>query len=306
MSSLGRLVDLDRLEAPLERRVLLDVLAVLVERRRADAAQLAAGEHRLEQVGGVDRALGRAGADDRVQLVDEQDDPPLALLDLLEHRLEPVLELAAVLRAGDQRADVERDHAPVAQRVGDVAVDDPLGEALDDRRLADARLADQHRVVLGAPGEDLDHAPDLVVAADDRIELALLGDGRQVAPELLERLVLLLRVLVGHAVRPAHLGDGLGDLLARRADVDLRIGGERQQQVLCRDVLVAHPARLVVGCPQRLDQVGADRRRRARLAGHGRQRVERRVGHAPHGLGRRPRALEHRHDDPALLLEQRD
>ena len=43
----GRLADEDGLEAPLEGRVLLDVLAVLVERRRADRAQLAAGEHRL-------------------------------------------------------------------------------------------------------------------------------------------------------------------------------------------------------------------------------------------------------------------
>ena len=68
-----------RLEAALERGVLLDVLAVLVERRRADAAQLAAREHRLEQVGGVDRAFGRAGADERVQLVDEQDDRALGL-----------------------------------------------------------------------------------------------------------------------------------------------------------------------------------------------------------------------------------
>ena len=33
----GRLADEHRLEPPLERRVLLDVLAVLVERRRADA-----------------------------------------------------------------------------------------------------------------------------------------------------------------------------------------------------------------------------------------------------------------------------
>ena len=49
-------------------------LLVLVERRRADRAQLAAGEHRLEQVGGVDGALGGAGADDRVQLVHEEDD----------------------------------------------------------------------------------------------------------------------------------------------------------------------------------------------------------------------------------------
>ncbi len=54
------LVDEHGREAALERRVLLDVLAVLVERRRADAAELAAGEHRLEQVGRVDRALGGA------------------------------------------------------------------------------------------------------------------------------------------------------------------------------------------------------------------------------------------------------
>ena len=51
---------------------LLDVLAVLVERRRADALELAARQRRLEDVGGVDRAFGRAGADERVQLVDEQ------------------------------------------------------------------------------------------------------------------------------------------------------------------------------------------------------------------------------------------
>ena len=147
----ARLAHVHGLEAPLERRVLLDVLAVLVERRGADRPQLAAGEHRLEQVGGVDRALGRAGADDRVQLVDEQDDRALGVGDLLEHRLEPVLELAAVLGAGDQRADVERDHPAVPQPLGDVAGDDPLRQPLGDRRLADAGLADQDRVVLGAP-----------------------------------------------------------------------------------------------------------------------------------------------------------
>ena len=73
-----RLADEHRLEAPLERRVLLDVRAVLVERRRADRAQLAAREHRLQEVARRDRALRRAGADDRVQLVDEEDDLALA------------------------------------------------------------------------------------------------------------------------------------------------------------------------------------------------------------------------------------
>ena len=76
-SSTDRLVDHDRLEPPLQRGVLLDVLAVLVERGRADHVQLAAGQHRLEHVAGVHRALGGAGADHGVQLVDEQQDPAL-------------------------------------------------------------------------------------------------------------------------------------------------------------------------------------------------------------------------------------
>jgi hypothetical protein len=55
VSSTRRLADEDLLEAALQRGVLLDVLAVLVERRRADHPQLAAGQHRLEHVAGVHR-----------------------------------------------------------------------------------------------------------------------------------------------------------------------------------------------------------------------------------------------------------
>ena len=57
-----RLLDLDRLEPALEGGVLLEVLAVLVERGGADGLQLAPGQHRLEDRGGVDGALGRARA----------------------------------------------------------------------------------------------------------------------------------------------------------------------------------------------------------------------------------------------------
>ena len=70
----ARLIDEHRLEAPFERRILLDVLAVLVERRRADHVQFAARQHRLEQIAGVHRAFGLAGADDGVQFVDEEHD----------------------------------------------------------------------------------------------------------------------------------------------------------------------------------------------------------------------------------------
>ncbi len=49
-------------------------------------------------------------------------------------------------------------------------------------------LADEHGVVLGAAREDLHGAPDLFVAADDFIELALLGEGRDVLAVLLQRI----------------------------------------------------------------------------------------------------------------------
>ena len=98
-----RLLDHHRLEAALEGGVALDVLAVLVERGRADALQLAARQRRLEDVGRVDRAFGRAGADERVQLVDEQH-RVVGVAQLLDDLLEPLLELAAVLGAGDERS----------------------------------------------------------------------------------------------------------------------------------------------------------------------------------------------------------
>jgi hypothetical protein len=128
------------------------VLPVFVQRGRPHALQLAAGEGRFEHVAGVDGALGGPGPDHGVYLVDEQDDLALSLADLVHHRLQPLLELAAELGAGDQRTHIERYDPLVLQRVGGIAADDHLGEPLHDSGLAHARLSDDNRVVLGAPG----------------------------------------------------------------------------------------------------------------------------------------------------------
>src|SRR5258708_10820762 len=96
-----RLANVDRLETSFERGILLDVLAVFVERGGPDTVQFAAGEGGLKQIGGVARPFGCAGADDRVQLIDEEDDLPFGGLDLAEDSLESVLKFAAILRARD-------------------------------------------------------------------------------------------------------------------------------------------------------------------------------------------------------------
>ena len=177
VSSTRRLADEDRLEAALQGGVLLDVLAVLVERRRADGLQLAAGQHRLHHVGGVHRALGGAGADHGVQLVDEQHHV-LARMISSSTPLSRSSNSPRYLAPATMPPEVEGEHALAAQRLGHLAVDDLLGQPLGDRRLAHAGLADQDGVVLGAPAQDLDDPLDLLVPADDRVELVVAGQRR--------------------------------------------------------------------------------------------------------------------------------
>ena len=242
----GRLADEHRLEAPRQRRVLLDMLAIFVERGRADAVQLAARQRGLEQVGGVHRAFGLAGADERVHLVDEQDDAAARRRHLVEHGLQPLLELAAIFRAGDQRAHVERQQLLVLQAVGHVAVDDAQRQALDDGGLADAGLADQHRIVLGAARQHLDGAADFLVAADHRIELAVARGLGEVAGIFLQRVVGVLgRLRVGGAALAQRLDGGV-EVLRRDAGLGEDLAGvavllqrDRQQQPLDGDEAVA-------------------------------------------------------------------
>ena len=96
-------------------------------------------------------------------------------LHLVDHLLQPVLELALHAGAGLQQAEVERAQRDVlAAAAGTSPVGDAQREALDDGRLADAGLAGEDRVVLPAAGQDVDDLADLGVAAEDRIDLARL------------------------------------------------------------------------------------------------------------------------------------
>ena len=73
---------------------------------------------------------------------------PGIVLDLLHDGLQPLLEVAAIARAGEQRAHVEREDRGVLQNLRHLALDDLAGEAFGDGGLADAGVADEQRVVL--------------------------------------------------------------------------------------------------------------------------------------------------------------
>ncbi len=162
-----------RLEPTLERFVLLEVLLILVQRRCTDAAEFATGQCRLQDVGCIHCALASSSTHKSVDLVDKEDYPSVGVGHFLDDTLEPLLEFALIFGAGNECSHVERVELLVLKVLGHVATHYSLRQAFNDCRLTRARLAYQYRIVLGAPGEDLQHAAYLVVTPDDRVKFAL-------------------------------------------------------------------------------------------------------------------------------------
>ena len=228
------------LEAALERTIFFDRLAVFAGRGGADALNFAARQRGLQNVGGVERTFRRSGADQRVQLVDE-DDGILRLHQFLHDGLEALFELAAILGAGDDQREIESEDALVGEERRNFAVGDALGQSFDDGSFADAGLADQHRIVLGAAAENLDDAIDFAFAADQRIELAVHGGLGQIARKFREQRTFTLPLRLSFFLRAA--GQLFADGREAQAALVQNLGGEAlffsqqtQQQMFGADV----------------------------------------------------------------------
>ena len=169
------LVHHDRLETPLQCRILFDVLMILLQGGGTDAVQLAPGQQRLQQVARIHGALGLAGTHNVVNLINKHDDLAIGLLHLIQYGLQTLLEFTPVLGAGNQRTHIQRENLLILQRIRHVSLGDTLCQSLNSRGLADTRLTDQAGVVLGFPGQDPHHVPDLLITTDDGVELLGLG-----------------------------------------------------------------------------------------------------------------------------------
>ena len=207
----------DRLESALECGVFFDVLAVLVERRCADAVQFTACQHRLEHVGCVHRAVSLARADDGVHFVDEQNDLAVRGFDLFS--------TAFSRSSNSPRYLAPAISAPISSDRRRLVLE-PSGTS--PRTMRCARPSTM--AVLPTPGspistglflvrrrEHLDDAADLFVSTDDRIDLALGSELGEVARVALERVIGLLGGSGVGSAALAQIVDGSVERLRRDA-----------------------------------------------------------------------------------------
>ena len=175
-----------RLKAASQRRVLLDVLAVLAPGGRCNGLELSASQRWLEQVCGIGGAGVTAMADQGVRFINEQDNACARLACRADDTLQAALKLAAHAGAGLQQAQVQGQHAVVAQRLWYRAGDDALRQALDQCAFTHACLAKDRRVTFAAAAQDVYQLPQLVFAAQDRVQLSFFGLPGQVLGEFLQ------------------------------------------------------------------------------------------------------------------------
>ena len=160
------------LEAALERAVFFDGLAVFAGRGCANALNFAARKCGLQDIRGIERTFRGACANQCVQLVDK-DDGVLALHQFFHDGLQPLFELAAVFRARDDERKIEGENAFIREKRRNIAIGNALRQAFDDGRLSHAGLANEHRIIFGAPAKNLDDALDFTFAADQRVQASL-------------------------------------------------------------------------------------------------------------------------------------
>ena len=199
-----------------------------------------------------------------MQLVDEEDNLAVAVLHVLQHCLQPLLEFAPVFRARHQRSHIQGKDLLVLQPLGHVAPHDSLGQPLHHGGLAHAGFPDEHGVVLGLPGQDADHVPDLRIPADDGIQLLIPGLLHQLLAVLFQGVIGGLRIVAGDPLVPPDGGQGLeealpGDavLLPDLRDLPVGVLYHGKEEMLYGHILIPQLLRLVLRAHQHLVQVGS-------------------------------------------------
>jgi len=189
---------------------------------------------------------------------------------------------------------------------------DAQRQPFGDRGLAHARLADQHRVVLGPARQDLDGAANFLVAADHGVELAGLGRLGQVAREFLQRIIAVFGARRIGGAAAAQLVDRAVQRLGAHAGGRQRLAGrrgrrqrQRQQQPFDGDEAVARLLRHLLGGIEHAHGIIVEARRLLRAAArYGRHPGQRGIGLAQRSRGIAARRLDQAGRHALLIFQQ--
>ena len=150
------------------------------------------------------------------------------------HGLQAFFEIAAIARAGQKAAHIQRIDGGFRQHFRHITFHNAFGQPFRNRGFAHARIADIKRIILGAAAKDLDGALDFLITANQRVNLALFGLLVQVHAVIRQRILATRRtaalffafltwLLIARAIAlrcaglrtPGRLGNAMADEIHR-------------------------------------------------------------------------------------------
>ena len=89
--------------------------------------QLPSRKRGLEEIRRVNRTLSCSRSNERMELVNEEDELPVRALDLSQDRFESILEFTAIFRTCNECSKVQRDEFFIFEVIGNITRSDSLG-----------------------------------------------------------------------------------------------------------------------------------------------------------------------------------
>ncbi len=194
---LRRLIHNHRLKTPLQRRIFFNGLVIFLQRCRAHNLHFAPRQRRLQNIRRVHRTFRTARAHHRMQLIQKQNHIPRTLR-LIQNLLQPLLKLPTILRPRNHPRQIQRHNPLVLHPLRHIPRTHRLRQPLHNRRLPNARLTNQHRIVLRPPAQHLHNPLQFLLAPNHRVQRPLPRHLRQILPKRIERRRLLFLL---HATR---------------------------------------------------------------------------------------------------------
>ena len=176
----------NRLETAFKSRILLDVLAVFVKSRSANALEFTTCKGGLKDVRSIEAAFRAACPHNRVEFIDKENHGIANALEFHDEALHAFFELATILCTSHHSSNVKRHNALVRKQIRNLALYNLESQTFDNRSLTYARFANERRVVLFATAKNLDQAFNFCFTADNRVELACASHRREVTTEVFE------------------------------------------------------------------------------------------------------------------------
>ena len=169
-----RLLYQNRLETPLQCRIPLNILTIVIKGSGTNTLKFTPCQRRLKDISRINGTLSGTGTDHGVEFINKEDTIATGFY-LLNNLLQPFFKLAPVLCSGNYSGHIKGYYPFPLQCLRNITLDNAVGQALNNSCFAHSGLTDERRIVLGPAAEYLDYPFNLSKAADNGVKFARPG-----------------------------------------------------------------------------------------------------------------------------------